>query len=103
MAQRNCRDCTNSKYKQVVLPDGSYSDSTMSESDYMALSEKWKRLRENAFKRDGQKCVMCGAAYPLEVHHRRYPKAWGAETLDDLVTLCDDCHKKLHEEKKRRL
>lgn len=40
MAQRNCRDCTNSKYKQVVLPDGLYSDSTMSESDYMALSEK---------------------------------------------------------------
>lgn len=102
MAQTKCRDCTDSKYKQVVLPNGMFSDSAMSESDYMALSTRWQRLRESVFKRDGQACVMCGATQPLQVHHRRYPKAWGMETIDDLVTLCDDCHKKLHEEARKR-
>ncbi len=72
------------------------TDSYVTESDYMALSPKWKELREERLKLDNQRCVQCGAAYPINVHHRRYPSVWGTEKLEDLVTLCDSCHRKVH-------
>ncbi|MCU6777335.1 HNH endonuclease [Phocaeicola fibrisolvens] len=46
--------------------------------------------------------MICGARYPLEVHHKTY-KINGVsivgkelEHLDCLVTLCASCHEKVH-------
>lgn len=96
MSKRTYADKSNSPFKQMVICFGKYTDSDITESDYMDISPKWRRLLEERLKIDGQKCVLCGAAYQLQVHHRRYPPAWGLETTDDLVTLCDACHKKIH-------
>lgn len=42
----------------------------------------------------------------LRVHHIRYPEVYGQEQDEDLITLCDECHSKVHEndliEKKRK-
>src|SRR5689334_574107 len=61
--------------------------------DYLE-SPVWKELRRRAKARDGSRCRICDDADPshLQVHHRRYPKIYGTETLDDLTTLCDLCH-----------
>ncbi len=55
---------------------------------------RWPALRLAAKRRDGWKCVICGARYRLEVDHikpvRCHPES--AFSLDNLQTLCGRCH-----------
>ena len=74
-----------------------YTVSTIPRVDYWAMSTVWKDLREKRLIKDGFKCKQCGSEMNLVVHHINYPTtAWGDEGLDDLVTLCRECHKKVH-------
>ena len=58
-------------------------------------SEAWQKKRKAVLRRDGYKCQMCGAVMNLDVHHVSYENLCN-EKLSDLVTLCRECHKKLH-------
>lgn len=58
-------------------------------------SNEWKNIRNKRLERDGFKCVCCGAAANLEVHHTTYDRI-GNENIEDLITLCKDCHKAIH-------
>jgi len=62
---------------------------------------KWQRRRLEIMQRDGFRCTRCTADdKTLNVHHTEYRKGaapW--EYPDDqLVTLCEDCHKAEHKE-----
>ena len=47
--------------------------------------------------RDGYTCQCCRTKRgTLQVHHIIYRSNGGADTLDNLITLCTDCHRKLH-------
>jgi 5-methylcytosine-specific restriction endonuclease McrA len=46
-------------------------------------------------ERDEQKCVACGSAENLEAHHIEAVKDGGLPTLENLETLCEECHKSL--------
>lgn len=59
-------------------------------------SDLWKIRRERILLRDGYQCRMCGSGKQLRVHHIRYPAIYGTEPDEDLVTLCDACHRKVH-------
>ena len=63
-------------------------------------SRKWAELRNKALERDNYHCSICQSPHNLEVHHLRYPKTLGTEPISDLMTLCDECHKKLENWKK---
>ena len=53
--------------------------------------------REHALFRDKYTCQCCGAKHTrLEVHHIIYRSKGGKDDLDNLITLCEDCHKKVH-------
>ncbi len=52
----------------------------------------WAVLREQVFIRDGYRCVKCGRAGRLECDHVKPLKHGGGNTLDNLQTLCRDCH-----------
>lgn len=60
-------------------------------------SDYWKQCRKLVLERDEYHCVECGATNQLEVHHRTY-EHHGDELnhLEDLVTLCQDCHQIAH-------
>ena len=62
--------------------------------DYLH-SGVWKKLSSKARARDGYRCRTCNRSGDLEVHHRRYPKYLGTESVNDLTTLCRDCHRKI--------
>jgi 5-methylcytosine-specific restriction endonuclease McrA len=57
-------------------------------------SRRWPALRLAAKRRDGWRCVACGARARLEVDHvlpvRTHPAL--AFALDNLQTLCARCH-----------
>ena len=64
-------------------------------------SPRWQKKRLKIFERDGFTCCHCGDRdQPLHVHHRHYRRnedgslvaAWDYPD-EDLVTLCEHCHK----------
>lgn len=60
--------------------------------DYGAF---WGIAREDALKRDGHVCVVCGKTTALVVHHIIPLKLGGTHDIDNLMTLCHSCHGKL--------
>ncbi len=54
-------------------------------------------LRKKAFKRDNFTCRKCGLKDKecefLEAHHMIQLYADGLDNLDNLITLCSDCHR----------
>ena len=63
--------------------------------DYLN-SDDWQRKRALVLKRDNYKCVYCGAP-ATQVHHRRYAKRnIGREPIEWLISVCSDCHRKVH-------
>ena len=67
--------------------------------------ERWRERASEIRALDHNQCVMCGAKdVELHVHHLSYPPPpfhiWDAHDTE-LVTLCKDCHAKIHQCKKR--
>ena len=60
------------------------------------------KLRHQVLERDGGKCVRCGRSpkthrgVALNVHHKIREVDGGPTILENLETLCDDCHEGLH-------
>jgi len=63
---------------------------------------RWQRKRLEIMQRDNFKCTMCGASNkPLNIHHKIYikgKKIWDYPN-ELLITLCEDCHHKVHFDK----
>jgi len=56
----------------------------------------WNQIRLHVLKRDNYTCVKCGKnGGKLYVHHKTY-KRWSNENINDLVTLCYNCHEEIH-------
>ena len=61
----------------------------------------WENLKAYAKYRDGYKCRVCGKSKPkdgarLEVHHIIRKADGGTDVPENVVTLCEDCHKAHH-------
>ncbi len=56
-------------------------------------------LKEEVKKRDGQKCYICGSIENLHVHHLKNFKDVREHKIDNLLTLCKDCHWNVHRRK----
>jgi 5-methylcytosine-specific restriction endonuclease McrA len=49
------------------------------------------------YERDGWACRHCHERSGLHPHHVRYKSKGGADTLDNLLTLCAGCHRAHHD------
>jgi len=58
-------------------------------------SEHWVNFRQNTIEERGCKCEQCGATDNLVVHHKTYSNL-GNEKPEDVLVLCDECHKEIH-------
>lgn len=56
-------------------------------------------LKEQCKKRDKYKCTKCSSPENLIVHHLIEVSKGGENLLENLTTLCRDCHKKVHSKK----
>jgi len=57
---------------------------------------EWKRKRALILKRDKHQCQGCSTAPATQAHHLTYFHV-GEEFLFELVTVCNSCHKRLHD------
>lgn len=67
---------------------------SMKYADYI-LTEHWQHFRKEAIKFFNYKCGACGETKNTCIHHNNYENR-GRETFNDVICLCDSCHKKIH-------
>jgi|GEM_PF-798842 len=73
------------EYNENALKDINYKD--FLKTDY------WRFVRKIVLKRDKNKCQMCGRNNNLHIHHLTYKNHFNEhKNLNDLITLCDQCH-----------
>lgn len=74
-------------------------------NDSFYHSKEWKKLRQEALDRDNYLCRLClkrGVITPAKtVHHITPLRVDNAQKLElnNLITVCESCHNKLHKEK----
>jgi 5-methylcytosine-specific restriction endonuclease McrA len=56
----------------------------------------YERLRQQILCRDNWRCQSCGTMSNLEVHHREFRSHSGADSEQNLITLCTACHAREH-------
>lgn len=85
--------CSKPK-KKVVLNADHLKGRTYSE---FLASKYWYLVRQMVLKRDNFKCIVCSETKNLQIHHNTYKNHFKEHKhLDDLMTLCKECHKQHH-------
>lgn len=66
--------------------------------EYQNGDEKgFHNVKQAVLSRDNYTCQICGAKHAkFEVHHIKFKSQGGSNRIDNLVTLCKDCHSKIH-------
>jgi len=59
--------------------------------------EAYRKLHVEILERDGWRCQACGSLSGLEVHHIQLRSQCGADSEGNLITLCSECHRRIHE------
>lgn len=68
------------------------------EYQFYMQSEAWDAKRRQRLAIDNYTCQGCDRRNkPLDVHHVTYER-FGRESMDDLLSLCRDCHNEVHGE-----
>lgn len=68
-----------------------------SEYDKYLRSPEWQEKRQERLALDNHKCAFCKSTENLNIHHRTYENLGNEDVRHDLVTLCEKCHKEVHE------
>lgn len=86
--------CKDELYREYI----NYLRSMDYRKEYLK-SEHWKHFRKEALKFYNYECTLCkkkgGNGRGLNVHHNNY-KNIGRETFNDIVVICNECHKRHH-------
>jgi len=59
---------------------------------------RYEQRRREVLRRDGGRCVLCNSAYQVEVHHRTKRSILRDDRIENLITLCEGCHRTEHKE-----
>ena len=91
-------EAVSKKEKRIPKPPSRDKNKSPKENYYDFLqSDYWRYVRKLKLKQCGKKCQICGSKKDLSVHHNSYAHH-GQEHkhLEDLVVLCNECHKMFH-------
>ncbi|MBC8234932.1 HNH endonuclease [bacterium] len=67
--------------------------------EYQQSSRLSENLRIATLMRDDYQCTQCNKKSNLDAHHIIWKEHGGKDTIENLITLCKQCHKKVHKEK----
>jgi 5-methylcytosine-specific restriction endonuclease McrA len=59
-------------------------------------SKDYALLCKQVLQRDNWRCQECSSMRNLQVHHMQFRSQLGDDVIDNLITLCVDCHRKAH-------
>lgn len=84
--------------KEIIIEDKEYYYNNYSRyAKYLKYlrSPEWKAKRKLALERDNHKCQKCKIKTAEQVHHLTYDNLEN-EKLEDLMSVCRECHEKIH-------
>ena len=92
--------------KELILETGKF-DTTLLDHKDKAFNRHWgyqkgpaygyKNNHEAVLNRDNYTCQYCKTKKgTMHVHHIIYRSNSGSDTMENLITLCESCHRKLH-------
>lgn len=84
---------TKKHYNNIINPP---SVPKSVKSDANLERERWLEIRSKILLRDHFRCQECGYYKHLEVHHIIPKSKGGGDNPENLVTLCTECHGKVH-------
>ncbi len=59
-------------------------------------AKEYRILCNKVLERDQWRCQICGSMRHLQIHHKEFRSHSGSDTEENLITLCDECHRHLH-------
>jgi 5-methylcytosine-specific restriction endonuclease McrA len=59
-------------------------------------SASYAELHQQVLERDRWRCQSCGSMRNLQVHHKVFRSQSGSDEEHNLITLCAECHARLH-------
>lgn len=71
-----------------------YNSQIQEYSSYLQ-TEEWRNLRHKVLNRDNFVCQSCLIKKATQVHHLTYERIY-SECAFDLVSICEECHGKIH-------
>jgi len=76
------------------------NDPTLIGKAYQKSNRLDENLRIATLMRDGYQCTQCGKKNTnLDAHHIIWKENLGKDTIQNLITLCKSCHRKVHKGK----
>jgi len=83
--------------EDVQVDIAKLNDNNLKGEDYQKSNKLDENLRMACLIRDNFTCQVCKAKnVKLEAHHIIYRSKGGKDTIKNLITLCEKCHKKVH-------
>ena len=82
--------------------EGPLRASTSREYERYLSSHEWALIARAARRQANYRCELCDRSGVLEVHHRTYVR-FEHEWLEDLIVLCETCHRHVHDRLPRPL
>ncbi|TYS18475.1 HNH endonuclease [Rossellomorea vietnamensis] len=84
--------------ESIILPHQEVMDKLRETNGELKLLDVWSQtfredLKKSVKDRDEWRCVVCEAEKDLHVHHKIPRRLGGPNHKDNLVTLCNSCHK----------
>lgn len=67
------------------------------------LSDHWRKLKAEKFRKSGYACEGCTRRDSREVHHLVYRNPVESGLVGDLMVLCGRCHEIVHEAMRRKV
>jgi 5-methylcytosine-specific restriction endonuclease McrA len=58
--------------------------------------EAYSHVKRKVLARDHWQCQICGSRKNLHIHHQEFRSHSGADTEENLITLCETCHRRAH-------
>jgi len=59
-------------------------------------TSSWRKLSRQVKQRDQGECALCSSTNRVQAHHIRHRREGGLDELDNLVSLCASCHRRIH-------
>lgn len=80
------------KFKPNIKRGNSSADVKNKDDLY---SKNWESIRKLVYRRDGNRCVLCGQKGKLHAHHLVPVKISHSNSMSNLVSVCEKCHRRL--------
>jgi len=83
--------------EDVLIDIARLNDPNLKGSAYQKSNRLHENLRLATLLRDDFRCQQCGVKNTrLEAHHIKLTSEGGKDTINNLITLCEQCHSKVH-------